>query len=118
MRSTSCLNYFDHYCKAQLIFAEISKVSKVPKVKAPSSGSIDFDFKAQEKDENRSVVWFSPSKRSTLKEELLKRAFASFASVCKRASRNWRQQNTDKFNNYSKEVESSNCSYFNILYKG
>ena len=65
-------------------------MSKVLKVKVPTSGSIDFDFKAQEKDENQSVVFFSPSKRSTLKEELSKRAFASFSSVCKRASRNWR----------------------------
>ena len=61
-------------------------MSKVPKVKVPSSGSIYFDFKAQEKDENQSVVCFSHSKRSALKEELSKRPFASFASVCKRAS--------------------------------
>ena len=39
-------------------------------MKGPSSGSIYFDLKEQERGENRRVVCFSPSKRSTLKEEL------------------------------------------------
>ena len=41
-------------------------------MKVPSSGPIYFIFKAQEREENRRVVCFSPSKRSTVKRSCCK----------------------------------------------
>ena len=87
----------------------------VSKVKVPSPGSIYFDFKAKKKEENRRVVCFSRNKRSTLKGELSKRPFASFAWVWKRENTDELDMTEDKLNNNSKIVESTKVSYFNIL---
>jgi hypothetical protein len=86
-------------------------IHKVSDVKNPASGYRYFDFKVQERDDEKRVVCFSPEKRDKLKEKELSNEPVTLQNVSPQKRKFQPDLTEYKMNNYSKVVVKRNVTF-------
>ena len=86
-------------------------IHEVSEVKIPAWGSRYFDFKIQEREENRRVVCFSPDKRDGMKEKEISKSPVRLLSLSPQ-KRKYEPDSTEyKYTNYSKVMVTKNLAF-------
>lgn len=86
-------------------------VHKVSEVRVPASGNRYFEFKIQEREEEKRVICFSPPKRDELKDKEVSKEPVTLLNVSPQKRKYQPDLTEYRMNNYSKVVVKRNLSF-------